>query len=151
MSNRRRSDRPALHFAPTNGWRVAPHVVERFVRRVASEDYENVASWLRDNVFRASYAGMNTSQGDRVYILEHPFHGPPAALVVKEDPDGCKAAVTCGWWEKDPDPWRQRKPPRSRMATRPGVKFGKPKMMAEPNKPLTEQEILIGNSRRRRP
>lgn len=82
------------------GWMVMPHAVERFCERVAPQvPLDAAARWLTEHAHEAINTGQRTFRGDRLYRLAHPWPGPDAALVVRTDPDGTRAVVTCGWWD----------------------------------------------------
>ena len=89
------------HTPARRGWRVMGHAVERFVERVASVHHDEAAAWLADHAHEAVRLGVRSRRGDPLYRLRHPFPGPDAVLVVKIDPGGIRAVVTCGWWDED--------------------------------------------------
>lgn len=88
---------------PHRGWVVMAHAVERFCERVAAVPFAEAAAWLAEHAHEAINTGQRTFRGDRLYRLAHPWDGPDAVLVVRTDPDGTRAVVTCGWWDETAD------------------------------------------------
>lgn len=140
---------PVLH-----GWRVESHAVDQFVKRVlgratlgADLTQAEVAAWLREHAHQATHTGEVTRKGNPVYRLAHPWPGPDAALIVKHDPGGVIAAVTCAWWEEldelDAPAPRLPKPEPEVMHRRAPA----PAMMAVPDRPLSAEEIRAGLAR----
>lgn len=136
------------------GWRVEGHAVDQFVKRVlgraaigADLTQAEVATWLREHAHQATHTGEVTRKGNPVYRLAHPWPGPDAALIVKHDPGGVIAAVTCAWWEEldelDAPAPRLPKPAPEVMHRRAPA----PTMMAVPDRPLSAEEIRAGLAR----
>lgn len=150
-------DAPRRH----RGWMVMPYAVEQFCARVAPQvPLADAAAWLAEHAHEAINTGQRTPQGDRLYRLAHPWEGPDAVFVVKVDPDGTRAAVTCGWWDDAPvvDDAPAVPPPRG-LQPRPDPAplppspplppRGMPTMMATPPRPLSQEEIRKGLQARR--
>lgn len=136
------------------GWWVSDHAVDQFVKRVlgratlgADLTQAEVAAWLREHAHQATHTGEVTRKGNPVYRLAHPWPGPDAALIVKHDPGGVIAAVTCAWWEEldelDAPAPRLPKPEPEVMHRRAPA----PAMMAVPDRPLSAEEIRAGLAR----
>lgn len=86
------------HIAVYRGWMVMPHAAERFCERVAAVLVDEAHAWLTKHAHEAIHTGQVTKRGQPMFRLPNPW-GPDAVLVVKRDPDGTRAVVTCGWWD----------------------------------------------------
>jgi hypothetical protein len=147
---------PVTRSPVLRGWRVENHAVDQFVKRVlgraalgADLTQTEVATWLREHAHQATHTGEVTRKGNPVYRLAHPWPGPDAALIVKHDPGGVIAAVTCAWWEEldelDAPATRLPKPVPEVVHRRPTPQA--PTMMAVPDRPLSAEEIRAGLAR----